>query len=50
MVKSVVSEGVKSARGSKNNFTNEFQAEIQADLTVLNKSKMVAMCTLCILR
>lgn len=29
-------------------FTDEFQAKIPADVPDLNKSKMTAMCTLCI--
>lgn len=29
-------------------FTDEFQAKISADVPDLNKSKMTAMCTLCI--
>lgn len=37
-------------RGSQNNITDEFQANLPADVTVCNKYKMAAIDTLCIIR
>lgn len=31
-------------------FTHKFQAKIPAELTVVEKIKMAAMCTMCIIR
>lgn len=38
-----VERPIRRRRGLQNNFINEFQTKIPADVTVLNKSKMVAI-------
>lgn len=52
MFEKVVSFDVKGPNGrrrSQNNFNHEFQAKIPAEMTVVEKFKMAAMCTVCII-
>lgn len=45
-----VEEPIGRQRGSQTNITDVFQTKLSVDVTVLNKSKMAVMCTLCIIR